>query len=294
VVGHEIEYETAEGGILRLPDDWFFGLDGMPGVDRERRALRFTRDRATLHDVQGRSLAFLGRAHPVVRRAISHAQRADDATEDRRVSVAHADANEGPAILLTFSAELRSVTRIEFRWIIAVHLPMRGKAAEIGKPEHWMRFAASDREASSGDVWHKLFASWVAKRRPKAEAVAAIAMQREASRLAAGHDRVMEQEVERLESWLCRRADDICGPFVPQTGDLFGAVNRRPDWQSLSAPLDRLAAFAADADNAPALRREAHTALELFQRRSIENTGHATLFPPELQPIGMLMLTPFS
>ena len=58
------------GGVLRLPADWLAGLDDLPGFDREHRVLRFTRNRTRLRDRQGRSLAFLGRAHPVVRRAI--------------------------------------------------------------------------------------------------------------------------------------------------------------------------------------------------------------------------------
>ena len=63
-------------GTLRLPADWLAGLDGLPGVDLGRREMRYTRDHTKLRDRHGRSLAVLGRAHPVVRRAISCAHRA--------------------------------------------------------------------------------------------------------------------------------------------------------------------------------------------------------------------------
>jgi hypothetical protein len=60
----------------------------------------------------------------------------------------------------------------------------------------------------------------------------------------------------------------------------------------LPAPLDRLAAFAADADNPPARRREATSAVALFQRRAMERERRTALLPPRLRPIGMLLLVP--
>ena len=76
---------------------------------------------------------------------------------------------------------------------------------------------------------------------------------------------------------------------MPQTGDLFGAARVGPDWGLLSAPLERLAAFTGDADNSPARRREANSAIELFSHRRVDG---AALSPPVLSLIGMLMLVP--
>ncbi|HET7881898.1 MAG TPA: hypothetical protein VFL55_13520 [Acetobacteraceae bacterium] len=95
-----------------------------------------------------------------------------------------------------------------------------------------------------------------------------------------------------LHDWLNRRADGICGVFVPQIGDLFGTRTSRPDWQTLQSPLDRLAAFAADANNAPSSRREAGDVVELYQRSSTLHAEYADLAPSVLSPIGMLMLVP--
>ena len=74
--------------------------------------------------------------------------------------------------------------------------------------------------------------------------------------------------------------------------DLFGAPPDGPNWRSLSAPLDRLAAFTADATNATARRREANSVIELFQRRDAERAARAALLPPNLHLVGMLMLVP--
>jgi hypothetical protein len=196
------------------------------------------------------------------------------------------------AVLLTFSAEVRSATRVEFRRILAVLLPMHGEALELTEPECWLQHAKLDCLPSDGDVWRKLFAHWVLDRRREAEAVAADAMQRHTTGVIQSHQEQLEREVNHLRSWLCQRSDDICGEFLPRTDDLFGEASKDPDWQLLSEPLDRLAAFVADADNPPARRHEANSAVELYQRRSAECAARASLSQPALHPIGMLMLVP--
>ena len=74
--------------------------------------------------------------------------------------------------------------------------------------------------------------------------------------------------------------------------DLFGGGRLFPGWKTLSAPLDRLAAFAADADNPAARRREANSVAALFQRRAEERVRGTIVAPPRLRPIGMLLLLP--
>ena len=93
-----------------------------PGSTATLGVLRVTDDRALLRDNNGRSLAYLGRAHPVVRRACSRAQRTSGTGSDARVSVARADGNTPPSVLFTYGAELRSGQRIEMQWVIAVML----------------------------------------------------------------------------------------------------------------------------------------------------------------------------
>ncbi len=160
-----------------------------PGFDREHRVLRFTRNQNRLRDRQGLSLAFLGRAHPVVRRAITRAQRVAGAVWDNRVSVARADAGASPAVLLTFSVEMRSAVRTEFQRVIAVLLPAQGDAVEMNEPERWLQLAAPDRSVLTGHVWQTLFAQWVPKRQREAASIATAAMLRDAARFTADHRR---------------------------------------------------------------------------------------------------------
>jgi hypothetical protein len=276
--------------VLRLPADWLAGLDGLDGFDREQRVLRITRDAARLHDRRGRSQAFLGRAHPVVRRAIGCVQRRIDAARDHRVSVARLGAGDPCAVLFTFSAEMRSALHMEYQRVIGVLLPSNREAVAMMEPEQWLSFATV--ELPIAYTWRDLFAGWVPQRQAEAEAVAAEVAQREVSQIVDDHRRRAANESRHIQDWLRRRADDFCGRFVPQTPDLFGAVEGGPAWRLQSDPLERLAAFAVDADNAPARRREASNVVEVFQLRAKERAARMALSPPLVRLIGMLMLVP--
>jgi superfamily II DNA or RNA helicase len=281
---------------LRLAADWTAGLDDLPGYDAHTQTLRVTRDRNRLRDAQGESLAFLGRAHPLVRRAISRVRRNDiiepTGTHDCRVSAARADRDAPPAVLLSFSIEIASARRVELQRIIVVLLPQSGPPVELADPELWLRLAAADRTIPTEGLWERRFASWLPKRQPHAEKVAARVMHRVAAEFAKTQGDRAEREAADLQRWLRLRADDICGAHVPRTADLFGFAPVLPDWKSLAAPLDRLAAFAADANNPPAARREANSAVTLFQRRGEERQNRVALSAPRLRPMGMLLLVP--
>ena len=220
----------------------------------------------------------------------ARAQRIAGAVWDNRVSVARADAGASPAVLLTFSVEMRSAVRTEFQRVIAVLLPAQGDAVEVNEPERWLQLAAPDRSLPAGDVWQTLFAQWVPNRQRKAESIASAAMQRDAARFAADHQRKAEREASDLQDWLRRRADDICGAFVPQTGDLFGATKVGPDWRLLSAPLD----VWRPSRPTPTIRRHdvarRTVPSSCSSRRSVD--ACARLSPPVLSLIGMLMLVP--
>lgn len=213
-------------------------------------------------------------------------------TSDLRVSAAHADRGAALAVLFTFSIEIASARRVEFQQIVAVLSPVSGPPAELATPESWMRLAAPDRAADANGVWQRLFACWVPKRKPQVEKIASAAMHRVAAGFAASQGDRADRDTLTLQRWLRLRADDICGIHVPQTADLFGMTSTLPNWKTLSAPLDRLAAFAADPDNPLTKRREANSAVALFQCRGKERAACVALSPPTLRPVGMLLLVP--
>jgi hypothetical protein len=282
----------ARTDVLPLPAGWATGLDDLPGYDAVTRTLRITRKRSRLRDRHGRSLAFLGRAHPVVRRATASVRRIDGAACDNRVGAARTDSGASLALLLCFSAELHDGCGSVMQRVIAVLVPESGAAVEVPQPQAWLALAGTDRAIPPADVWHNLFAAWAPQRQAEAEAVATAAMQRMATQCAAVRQNASDRAAAELERWLRLRADAICGAFVPRTADLFGAPPAGAAWQLLAAPLDRLAAFALDSGNPPALRREADSVVALFRRRADGRAAHAKLSAPMLLPAGMLMLVP--
>ncbi len=278
-------------GALRVPVDWRSGLDGLPGYERTTGTFRFTRDHTKLRDSQGRSLGVLGRTHPLVRRAISLAHTLFDETYDTRVSVGPTTAGDPLSVLFTFNVELHGASRLELQRVIAVMLPEGGEAVECKKPEQWLP-SAETVAAVPPDAWQHLFAGWVPQRHREVWTIALAAMQREADR--AVDDLLLRTEAATsdLRDWLQRRANVICGVPEPVVDDLFGASPRGPDWRFATAPLERLARYAADANNSPERRREADGTVRSFQIRMDDLAAHAKVAEPVLHPIGMLMLVP--
>lgn len=286
-IAAETGRRQASKAILHLPPDWLNDLDGLPGFHRADGILRLTRDASMFRDTKGHSLAYLGRVHPVVRRACASVLRGYEGGFDRRVSVAAA-VTDKPAVLLTYAAELRSKLRCEFRWVFAVLLPASGPAVEIARPEEWLHWPEPRTDAGRRETC----AQWLPERLPVAEAAANAAMHREAARLSAMHQGIYCRETEQLEAWLRCRADEICGKFVPRTNDLFGDSPTGPDWQKHAEPLDRLAGFAADPNKPAAPRREAAGVVAVYQKRDEDLAAYGCLSPPALSPLGMLMLVP--
>src|SRR5262249_50794052 len=55
---------------VRLPPAWCHGLGEVPGYDADTRGLRLTTQIDLVRDEQERPVGYLGRAHPLVRRAL--------------------------------------------------------------------------------------------------------------------------------------------------------------------------------------------------------------------------------
>ncbi len=301
-----IEAETGVGQAARtcadgvvelfLPPDWTYGLDDMPGYDAERRLLRITTDRRRLTDDAGQPLGFIGRAHPLVRRAIDRVRRSEaisaEGILDRRVSAARGDASARPAAILTFSTAVTSERGPEYQRIVAAKVT--ADAAEpIVEPDEWMRYAAPDRAIPTRNVWERHFSAWLPDRRELAAEIAATIFKPLALAFIAWHAEQIAEEERTLARWIEARAQEICGPIDSKTGDLFtGSVATSPPWQLPGLPIDRLVAFSSDKYVPASARREAETAVELYQSRhdEIQSRKGLTVEPP--RALGLLMLVP--
>lgn len=82
--------------LLRLPQAWVAGRDDLPGFDCDDRGVRLTTRVEITEDEEKRDVGFLGRAHPLVRRALERARSlsfgSSSRIEDVRVSAVSAAA----------------------------------------------------------------------------------------------------------------------------------------------------------------------------------------------------------
>ncbi len=280
---------------LRLPPVWTHGLRDIPGYDSEERKLRLTTDRRRTRDEAGRRLGYLGRAHPIVRRALDRVRNLrfgeGGALLDRRVSAVEVEA-ERPAILCTFLGVVESKRGHEFERVLAVRVDEAGDLHVHATPGAWLAVVDAGRTVATRGLWERSFATWATE----ARAVAREAVRRAFDEIAApqltAHRHLIDDERRELDAWLRARAETLCGRVVDVQVDLFGTTADLPSWQTLAEPADRLAAFATDGANAPAARREADGVLRLYRKRDedLRVRGQARVLDP--LPLGLLMLVP--
>lgn len=290
-------WEDEDALRIRVPAAWDFGLEGLPGYDLSERVLRVTAKRDRLRDADGRSLGFLGRAHPLVRRALDRVRNVQYGGAgqiiDRRVSAARSEGTE-PELLLTFLGAVESGAGREYERLLAVRAGRDGVREVFDDPGEWRPLAGADRAVAPAGLWEREFAAWG----PGLETAAAQAVAERFERMAEGfvvrYREGLEAEREDLDRWLAERARDLCGAVeeAVQT-DLFQDVDvDRPRWRAIRDPVERLAAFAKDGSNPAARRGEAESVLSLHRTRKADLDRRAATTTPEPKLLGLLMLVP--
>ncbi len=301
-----LETETARAGAvsdgadgtvtLRLPAEWCTHLDGLPGFDGETRTMRLATDPERELSGDETPLGFVGRAHPLLLRALDRVRTLQHGGEasllDRRVAAAFWD-EPAPALLFTFLCTVQSGTGRELERVGAVLLRWGEKPETFFDPVRWLAHARPDRAAPTAGVFDRHFAPWYAGRAEAARAAALEIFAPLAAEHAEAHQKGVAREAGDLVLWLRSRAGDLAGAATPVTGDLFApALGAAPAWQRETDPRLRLAAFAKDATSALARRREAEGVLRLFEARSRDLAARADLLSPVAAPLGLLLLVP--
>ncbi len=225
--------------------------------------------------------ALAGRVHPAVRQTISMIRRVGD----NRVSVTRGDQL---ALLLTYSIDISGPRHLALRRVIAVLLTEHGAAVTLDTPDQWLPFGDPDRTLHRPDAW-RLFSTWAPARMHEAEAAAAAAMGVIDAAFIAEQQATQQAERTRLDEWLERRADRLCGPRRIIVPDLFGDTPSGPAWPHASTAAARLAGFAGDASVTGEARLEAEALVSLYRQRCQD------IDPPyqsSVYPLGLLMLVP--
>ena len=284
---------------LQLPSSWSFGLDAqIPGWDPATRTLRLTADMQRTHDAEGHKLGFLGRAHPIVARALDRVRNirfgSNQIELDRRVGAARWDGAE-PALLRTYLGRVQSGAGREFERVLAVVHHRDGTQQAVLEPTEWLQWTDPKRGAPPASAWESHFSDWARANDPEPCQVAVLAFSEgPAAEFLKQHRATLAAEQDELTRWLRTRTDALCGPRTAQA-TLFGPRDAAlPAWQTLTDDAERLAAYATDPAVAPRARSEAQGVLDLHRRRRAELERRATLTPAEAVPLGLLMLLPQS
>jgi superfamily II DNA or RNA helicase len=288
-----------EDGVvtLQLPDQgWAHGLIDLPGFEAQGAGcIRLTSNRTLTQDTEGRSVGYLGRAHPLVRRALDRvrALRYGEAREyvDRRIAVV-ADRDE-PTLLCTFVGGVDNALGRVFERVIAVEVGAKGEPIVHTDASEWEPELAATRGVPGRDLWKQRFAPWGDAARDVALAAAAEAFAPLAEGFIAEHRRSLALEREDLAAWLRDQAAAICGPVQAQT-ELYadGNADGSAGWRSEVNPRLRLAGFAVDGRQPTRQRSEAQTILSLHDARIREIDTRADVDIRSPAPLGLVMRIP--
>jgi superfamily II DNA or RNA helicase len=301
--GGKVQSSENDSVELVLPSSWVTGLEGTPGFDPNSRTLRLTTKLDVTRDSEDHEVGFLGRAHPVVRRALDrvrHLALGGNAQGlDTRVAVVVANLDE-PALVFTLLARIHSRVGREFERLLAMRVRSRGDMELLENTADWLGLTHSATAIRNRDVWQTHFASWATDAAGRALEEARRRFQPIARDVLHRRATDVRRERERLEDWLASRAREIIGDrgniAVPQ--DLPGIGARKTaqpstaPWAPLSDPAQRLAGFKSDPTQPVALRHEADTVLTLFTQRREDLEARGDLRLPEVTVVGLLMVMP--
>jgi len=280
---------------LTLPALWTHGLEDIPGFDSGTRTLRIARDHKQMQDALGRRLGYLGRAHPIVRRALDRVRniRFGDAGAwlDGRVSAVGVGGTV-PGILCTFLGVMESSRGHEFKRVLAVRVDRDGQPVVFETPRDWLPILERGTAVGSQGLWDNSFAAWADAARQTAAEAARVAFARIGAPRQVEHLRQVDDELASLREWLRARADVLCGPTEAPQGTLFESMTAVPDWKVEAPARERLAALANDPSVAPARRREADGVMRLYLKRTHEQETRKALHIPDPLMLGLLMLVP--
>ena len=290
---------------VRLTPGWCHGLEEVPGYDADSRTVRLTTDLEVILDERDRSVGYLGRAHPLVRRALDRVRHlsfggAAGAGLDPRVSAVEADVNE-PTVLFTFLGRLSSRSGRELERVLAASVTAAGAPTLHDTPDRWSPLADPARAIRTTEVWSQHFASWWQNAAESARQCAEAGFGPVAGAFAREWRSMIEGERARQHEWLRERADEILGvaAVTPVQAGLFDEPNQapalsdaRPAWSAATEPGERLARFAGDRTQSPARRGEAESVLRIHRQRLAALDARLALGELELLPLGALMLVP--
>lgn len=271
---------------LQLPKTWQFGMEDIPGWDASSGLLRVTTDLRCMVDDRGKPVGYLGRAHPVVRRAIEQVrfQALGQAVGlDRRVSAARSPDGK-LSLLVTFLGREDSTLGREYERVLAVKVSETLVASILEKPQEWL--PGIDAALPTKDAWNKWFADWGNAAITSATEKATTQFNEFFADFEAAHQRQCEDEMRLLDNWFESCIDRLTQVSEIRTLPLFEGL------AEVINPLERLETWKKNSSHPYRDLLEADALHELYLKRkqTLEGRRQLTRLTPRL--IGALMLIP--
>jgi superfamily II DNA/RNA helicase len=218
---------------LKIPTGWAHGLDGLAGYDAEGRLVRATTQIDVMKDSEERPVGFLGRSHPLVRRALDRVRNLSfgnlgTSGQDPRASAVAGPVNT-PTLLCTFVGRVSSRAGREFERVLAVQVTRHESPRYLSNLEAWLALADPAKAIRTRDVWSAHFEAWAPQTKAAAEAEASAAFRPLAEAFVAEWQAELEVEKTVQKDWLQQRSVEIIGERGTATAqaDLF-----QGDWRS--------------------------------------------------------------
>ena len=290
---------------LRLPPAWCHGLEDLPGYDPAKRVVHLTTKLDVITDSDKNPVGYLGRAHPLVRRALDRVRNLSfggmaKSGQDPRASAARGDVPE-PTLLYTFLGRISSRAGRELERALAVKVTSSGDTEVFDTADQWAPLADPDKAIRTTDLWDNHFKEWGDGARHRAEKTALAGFRPIAKTYVQQRTKSLAAEQQSQQEWLRKRAEEITGKarsvdvqpeLFDKHGEASGGGPPLSAWLSITDPAERLAAFASDSHQPPSKRSEADGVLRIYRQRTGVLDSLAALGEPEIVPLGVLMLVP--
>jgi superfamily II DNA or RNA helicase len=285
---------------ITLPPTWITGLDEQPGFEPTERSIRLTTHLSVNTDDQKQPVGFLGRAHPLVRTALDRVRNLNYGVsqvqgQDQRVSVVKGPVHE-PTILYTFLGRVTSRAGRMYEQVIGALASNSGDMVFFESAEKWLSYADINRAIRTTEIWEKHFASWAGDAQNKAATFALNNFTPIGDTFIKDKERALQKEQQTQEDWLGQRADEITSSQIVTAVqvDIFNqdTANKHANWQTITDPAKRLAAFHGDKGQPAGRRSEAEGVLRLYQKRIDHIKALLAMHKPEVTTIGMLLIVP--
>lgn len=282
-----------------LPPLWNYGLDDLPGYNASTRSIKVTINLDILEDAQGNTAGYLGRSHPLVRRALDRVRNISFgdrsfSLQDHRATAIEGDSNNY-SILFTFLGSVSTRKGRGFEKVFAVRINQKGTSETYMSPEQWLPYCDPGKAIRTTDIWEKYFLNWGEGAKAKAKNIAQDIFEPLAKKYISEKKSEIREEQNKINEWFITRVQEITGTISEAVQyTLFESQDKGifPHWAKITDPIERISAFAIDKTNPRPKCSEAETLLRLYKERMRYLDESMISETVSIMPLGIMMIVP--